>query len=352
MARMMKAAVLVEPGRVALEERPVPSAGPGEAVIKVTTTSICQTELHILGGVYPMEPGRILGHETIGVIEELGPGVEGYEVGQRVIAGALSPCGHCVPCMNDRSEHCGGHPFGGWHIGNDMDGAEAEYVRVPHAANNLAPIPDGVKDEQVLICPCNMTGAFNGVERAEVKFGDTVAVFGQGPIGLCAVGAARLKGAGQIIAVDNAPNRLEVGRKLGADVAINFDESDPIEAIRELTGGHGVDVAIEAGGVPKTFIDSLKVLRSGGTLSSLGVFAEDITIPADAFLYGIGNHKIVTTFCPGGKERMRRLINVIAAGRFDTAALVTHRFKLDQIEDAYDIFKNYKDGVLKVAITP
>lgn len=352
MPKKMKAAVLVEKGRVALEEKPVPSPGPGEVVVKITTTSICQTELHILEGSYPMDPGRTLGHEPIGVIEEIGPGVSGYEPGQRVIAGALSPCGHCDPCLNGRTEHCGGHPFGGWHIGNDMDGAQAEYVRVPHAMVNLALIPDGVTDEQVLICPCNMTGAFGGVEKADVQVGDVIAVFGQGPVGLCAVGAAKLKGATQIIAVDNAEDRLLKSKQLGADVTINYEEIDPVQAILDRTHGRGVDVAIEAGGVPETFDHSLRVLRTGGTLSSLGVFSEDLKLPADAYAYGIGNHKIVTTFCPGGKERMRRLMNVIAAGRFDTKALVTHRFKLDQVEDAYDVFGNYRDGVLKVAITP
>jgi threonine dehydrogenase-like Zn-dependent dehydrogenase len=242
--------------------------------------------------------------------------------------------------------------LGGWRFGNTIDGCQAEYVRVPYAMANLTPVPDGLTDEQVLMCPDIMSTGFGGAESGRIKIGDTVAVFAQGPIGLCATLGAKLKGATQIIAVDGLPERLEMSRQLGADLTVNFRELDPVAEIMRLTDGRGVDVAIEALGSQQTFESCLRVLKPGGVLSSLGVYSGKLTMPLDALAAGIGDHKIVTTLCPGGKERMRRLMNAIASGRGDLRSLVTHRFKLDQIEEAYDLFANQRDGVLKVAITP
>jgi threonine dehydrogenase-like Zn-dependent dehydrogenase len=185
-----------------------------------------------------------------------------------------------------------------------------------------------------------------------VRIGDAVAVFAQGPIGLCATAGARLSGATTIIAVDTVAERLEVSRRLGADTTIDFKKVDPVAEIMRLTEGRGVDVAIEALGTQSTFESALRVLRPGGTLSSLGVYSQDLRIPLNAFSAGLGDNKIVTTLCPGGKERMRRLLGVIASGRVDLRPLVTHRFKLDDIEAAYDLFAHQRDGVLKIAITP
>jgi threonine dehydrogenase-like Zn-dependent dehydrogenase len=185
-----------------------------------------------------------------------------------------------------------------------------------------------------------------------VRIGDTVAVFAQGPIGLCATAGARLSGATTIIAVDTVVERLNVARRMGADHTIDFKKVDPVEEIMRITGGRGVDVAIEALGTQSTFEACLRVLRPGGTLSSLGVYSRDLRIPLNAFAAGLGDHRIITTLCPGGKERMRRLMDVIASERVDLKPLVTHRFKLDQIEAAYELFANQRDGVLKIAITP
>ena len=223
---------------------------------------------------------------------------------------------------------------------------------VPDAMANLAPVPDGLTDEQVLMCPDIMSTGFSGAESGGVRIGDTVAVFAQGPIGLCATAGARLMGATTIIGVDGVPARLETAKRLGADHVVDFKAVDPVDAITELTGGRGVDVAIEALGTQRTFESCLRVLRPGGTLSSLGVYSCDLTIPLGAFAAGLGDHRIVTTLCPGGKERMRRLMGVIASGRVDLRPMVTHRFKLDEIEEAYDLFGHQRDGVLKVAITP
>jgi alcohol dehydrogenase len=357
--RTMKAAVFIEPGRIVLDDKPVPEIGPGDALVCISTTTICGTDVHILKGEYPVERGRIVGHEPVGLIEELGPGVSGYQIGQRVIIGAITPCGQCYACLEGHKSQCGAdtekgypHPLGGWRFGNTIDGCQAEYVRVPYAMANLCPVPDELTDEQVLMCPDIMSTGFGGAESGRIKIGDTIAVFAQGPIGLCATLGVKLRGATCIIAVDGLPERLEVARRLGADVTINFRDTDPVAEIMRLTDGRGVDVAIEALGRQATFESCLRVLKPGGVLSSLGVYSGKLELPLDALAAGIGDHKIVTTLCPGGKERMRRLLSAVGSGRADLRPLVTHRFKLDQIEEAYELFANQRDSVLKVAITP
>ncbi len=223
---------------------------------------------------------------------------------------------------------------------------------VPDAQANLAPIPDGLTDEQVLMCPDIMSTGFKGAENANIKIGDTVVVFAQGPIGLCATAGARLLGATTIIAVDGNDDRLAVAKKMGADVTLNFRNVDVVEEVMKLTGGKGADGSIEALGTQATFAQAMKVLKPGGTLSSLGVYSEDLSIPLAQFAAGLGDHTIRTALCPGGKERMRRLMNVIAANRLDLGLLVTHQRKLDDIVEAYDLFAHQRDGVLKIAIKP
>ncbi|WP_341647536.1 zinc-binding dehydrogenase [Thauera humireducens] len=223
---------------------------------------------------------------------------------------------------------------------------------VPDAQANLAPIPDGLTDEQVLMCPDIMSTGFKGAENANIRLGDTVAVFAQGPIGLCATAGARLMGATTVIAVDGNDHRLGISKVMGADVTLNFRNCDVVGEIMKLTGGRGADSAIEALGTQATFEQALRVLKPGGTLSSLGVYSSDLTIPLSAFAAGLGDHRINTALCPGGKERMRRLMNVVASNRVDLGVLVTHTYKLDDIVAAYELFANQRDGVLKVAIKP
>ena len=358
MAQKMKAAIFVEPNRIVLDEKPVPDVGPLDALIRITTTTICGTDVHILKGEYPVAKGLTIGHEPVGIIEKLGSSVQGYSEGQRVIAGAITPSGHSAACLcgclsqDGAGTKHGFKPMGGWRFGNTIDGAQAEYLLVPDAMTNLAPVPDGLTDEQVLMCPDIMSTGFSGAESGAVRIGDVVAVFAQGPIGLCATAGARLMGATTIIAVDSVPARMEISRAMGATHVVDFSKSDPVAEIMRITDGRGVDVAIEALGRQQTFEAALRVLRPGGTLSSLGVYSSDLNIPLDAFLAGLGDLTIRTTLCPGGKERMRRLMDVIASSRLDTRPLVTHRFKLDDIEKAYDLFAHQRDGVLKVAITP
>ncbi len=358
MPEMMKSALFVEPGRIVLDDKPIPDVGSNEVLIRITTTTICGTDVHILKGEYPVAKGLTVGHEPVGVVEKLGANVQGYVEGQRVIAGAICPSGYSNACLDGlfaQDGQSGAHglkPMGGWRFGNTIDGAQAEYLLVPDAMANLAPVPDGLTDEQVLMCPDIMSTGFAGAESADIKIGDTVAVFAQGPIGLCATAGAKLKGATTIIAVDTVPERLEMAQRMGADVVIDFKKGDPVEEIMRVTDGRGVDVAIEALGLQSTFESCLRVLKPGGTLSSLGVYADDLTIPLATFHAGLGDNKIVTSLCPGGKERMRRLMNVIASGRIDLEPLVTHRFRLEEIEEAYELFANQREGVLKVAITP
>src|SRR5688572_26459535 len=211
----MKAAIFVEPGRIVLEDRPLPRVGPRDALLRVTTTTLCGTDVHILKGEYRVKPGLIVGHEPVGVIEELGSAVKGYEVGQRVIAGAITPCGQCYACLGGNHSQCGGKAMGGWRLGNTIDGCQAEYVLIPDAAANLAPIPNSLTDEQVLMCPDIMSTGFGGAERGGIRIGDTVAVFAQGPIGLCATVGAKLSGATQIFTVDGLQERLTISCTLG-----------------------------------------------------------------------------------------------------------------------------------------
>jgi alcohol dehydrogenase len=348
----MKAVAFRGKGRLVLEERPKPVPRAGEAVIRITTTTICGTDVHIVKGEYPVRDGLILGHEPVGVIDALGSGLEPeYHVGQRVIVGAITPCGQCFYCFNGSHSQCGG-PLGGWRFGNTIDGAWAEYLLVPDARANLAPIPDDLTDEQVVLVPDIFSTGLSGAESGDIKVGDAVAVFAQGPIGLCATLGARLRGAALIIGVDSVPERLEASRRFGANVVINYREQDPVAAIKRLTDGRGADVTIEALGRQETFESALRTTRPGGTLSSLGVYSGKLVAPYEALYAGLGDQRIVTTLCPGGKERMRRLMQMVAQGRVDLSPLVTHRFALDDVENAFELFSQQRDGVMKVALHP
>lgn len=351
----MKANVFHGKNDIRVEEVEKPRARVGEAVIRVTLTTICGTDLHIVRGEYPVAPGLVIGHEPVGVIEELGEGVAGYQIGERVLVGAITPCGQCRACLSGHASQCGHggdyEALGGWRFGNTINGAQAEYLRVPYAQANLAKIPDELSDEQVVLLADIASTGFGGAEAAKIRIGDAVVVFAQGPIGLCATAGAKMMGASFIIGVDGDEHRLAMSKRMGADVTLDYREVDVVAEVKRLTGG-GADVAIEALGTQQTFESSLRSLRPAGTLSSLGVYSGKLAIPYEAFAAGIGDHKIVTTLCPGGKERMRRLLEVVHHGRLDLTPLLTHAFTLDQIGDAYALFGERRDGVMKVAIKP
>jgi threonine dehydrogenase-like Zn-dependent dehydrogenase len=351
----MKATVFRGIDKFGIEEVERPRAGVGEAILRVTLTTICGTDVHIVRGEYPVEPGRIIGHETVGVIEELGTGVTGYEIGDRVIAGAITPCGQCRGCLSGHLSQCGHgegcEAIGGWRLGNTMHGAQAEYVRIPYAQANLARIPDELTDEQVVLLTDIASTGISGAESGGVRVGDSVVVFAQGPIGLCATAGARLMGASLVIGVDGDETRLAFSRRMGADVVLDYRSQDVVAEVKRLTGG-GADVSIEALGTQQTFASALRCLRPGGTLSSLGVYSGKLEVPYDAFAAGLGDHRIVTTLCPGGKERMRRLMELVRTGRIDLTPLLTHSYALDDIAEAYALFGDRRDGVLKVAVRP
>ena len=348
----MKAVVFKGKDRIAVETVPKPVPGPGEAVLRITATTICGTDVHIVRGEYPVAPGLIIGHEPVGVIDQLGAGLEAhFAVGERVIAGAITPCGQCFYCLNGNSSQCGG-PLGGWRFGNTINGAWAEYLLVPDARANLARIPAGLSDEQVVLCPDIFSTGLSGAESGRIRVGDSVAVFAQGPIGLCATLGARLKGASLIIGIDPSPARLQMARRFGANVTIDPSKEDVPGVIRQLTDGRGVDVAIEALGRQETFEAALRSIRPGGTLSSLGVYSGKLVAPYEAIFAGLADQTIVTTLCPGGQERMRRLMAMIAHGRVDLTPLITHRYALDDIEEAFDLFSKQRDGALKVVLYP
>jgi alcohol dehydrogenase len=357
MAETMRAAVFRGPRDIRIEEVARPPCGPTDAIVRVTTTTICGTDSHIWRAEYPVAEGRIVGHEPAGVIEELGEAVQGYAVGDRVVVGAITPCGACYFCQHGDFAQCAGYDeqwgmIGGWRLGNSADGVQADYFRVPYAQANLARIPDELSDEEVLFVTDIASTGIAAAETANVRIGDSVVVYAQGPIGLSATAGARLMGAALVIGVDSNHTRLEMATRMGADVVIDHTQEDPVARVKELTDGRGADVAIEALGIQETFENCLRSVRPAGVVSSLGVYGDKVSIPLESFVYGIGDIDIRSTLCPGGKERMRALMQMVANGRLDLAQLVTHRFDLDQIEEAYPLFSNQEDDVIKVAITP
>ena len=242
-----------------------------------------------------------------------------------MLVGAITPCGQCLACLSGHGSQCGHgegyEALGGWRLGNTLNGAQAEYVRIPFAQANLAKIPDQLSDEQVVLLADIASTGFSGAESGGVRLGDSVVVFAQGPIGLCSTAGAKLMGASLIIGVDGDETRLAMAKKMGADVVIDYRSEDVVARVKSLTGG-GVDVAIEALGTQQTFESALRCLRPGGTLSSLGVYSGKLEMPYQAFAAGLGDHRIVTTLCPGGKERMRRLMELVRSKRVDLTPLL------------------------------
>jgi threonine dehydrogenase-like Zn-dependent dehydrogenase len=351
----MRALVFRGANDIRVEDVERPRAGVGEAVVRITLTTICGTDLHILRGEYAVRPGLVIGHEPVGVIAELGSGVTGYAVGDRVLIGAITPCGQCRACLSGNLSQCGHgdgyEAIGGWRFGNTIHGAQAEYLLVPSAQANLAKIPLGLSDEQVVLCADIASTGFSGAESAGIRVGDAVVVFAQGPIGLCATAGARLMGAALVIGVDSDEQRLATSRRMGADITLDPRAVDVVAEVKRLTGG-GADVSIEALGTQQTFETAMRSLRPGGTLSSLGVYSGKLDVPYDAFAAGLGDHRIVTTLCPGGKERMRRLMALVEHGRVDLTPLLTHTVSLERIVEGYALFGARRDGVLKVAVKP
>src|SRR5436309_10044969 len=294
MGAKMKATVFHAPGNIRVDEVARPRAAVGEAVIRITLTTICGTDLHILRGEYAVKPGLVIGHEPVGVIEELGDGLSGYEIGDRVLVGAITPCGRCRACLSAQWAQCGHgegiEAIGGWRFGNTINGAQAEYLLVPNAQANLAKIPHELTDEQVVLLADIASTGFSGAESGSIRIGDSVVVFAQGPIGLCATAGAKLMGSTLIIGIDGDDARLAMAKRMGADVVLDYRAVDVVAEVKRLTGG-GADVAIEALGAQQTFESALRSLRPGGTLSSLGVYSGKLQIPYEAFAAGLGDQR-------------------------------------------------------------
>jgi isopropanol dehydrogenase (NADP+) len=353
MADTMRAFVINKPHETAVVEKPIPAPGPEEAIIKTTAALICTSDVHTVNGALPVEPGRTLGHESVGVIHALGSAVTGFEVGQRVLIGAVTPCFRCSYCQRGFTSQCGG-PLGGYKFTTQMDGNMAEYFTVVAAAANMTPLPDDISDHQAVYCCDMLSTGFVGAEHCYLQFGETVAVFAQGPVGLCATMGAQVMGAGRIIAVESRPERQALARQFGADDIVDFTKGDPVEQIMDLTGGVGVDAAIEAFGFPQTFEACVRVTKAGGRVSNVGYHGENpapLQLPLDAFGLGMNDKAIHTGLCPGGSERMVRLLRLMQTGRIDPTPMTTHTFSFDQIEEAFALMTSKEQGIIKPLIT-
>jgi len=344
----MKALVYQGPGRKALEERPKPTIqAPGDAIVRITKTTICGTDLHILKGDVPTcVPGRILGHEGVGVVEAVGPGVTAFRPGDRVLISCISSCGRCEYCRRGMYSHC---TTGGWILGNEIDGTQAEYVRTPHADTSLYPIPAGADEEAlVMLSDILPTGFECGVLNGKVEPGSSVAIVGAGPIGLAALLTAQFYSPATIIMIDVDENRLAVARKFGATHTINNAQSNPAETVRSLTNGRGVDAAIEAVGVPATFELCEDLVAPGGIIANIGVHGHK----ADLHLERLWAHNIAITTRLVDTSSTPMLLKTVQSKKIDPTQLITHRFTLNRILDAYDTFAHAAEtNALKVVIS-
>lgn len=347
----MKAFVMLRVGEVGMAEKPVPDPGPNDAVVKTTAALICTSDCHTVGGAIGERTNLTLGHEAVGVVAKLGSEVKGFREGDRVAVNAITPCYRCENCLRGFSSQCGGM-LGGWKFANEKDGNLAEFFHVNDARANLAPIPGGLTDEQACYCCDMLSTGFAAAENAAVPIGGTVAVFAQGPVGLMATVGARLLGAGLVVAVESVPARQELARRYGADVVIDHTRENPVEAVLTLTGGRGVDGAIEALGGPATFEACVRATRPGGTISNVGYHGsgEYVPLPRDAWGVGMGDKTIRTALCPGGAERMGRLFRLIEAGRVDPLPMTTHRFPFARVGEAFRLMQTKADGILKPLI--
>ncbi len=347
----MKTFVMKRIGEVGVLEKPIPDPGPNDAIVKTTAALICTSDTHTVAGAIGERKNITLGHEAVGRIYKLGKEVRGLREGGRVAVNAITPCYECENCLRGCTSQCT-QMLGGWKFANVKDGNLAEYFHVNHAQANLAPIPDTVPDEKAVYCADMMSTGFMAAEHADIPIGGTVAIFAQGPVGLMATAGSKLLGAGLVIAVENVPRRKELATHFGADIVIDYTTEDPIRAILNLTGGQGVDSAIEAYGASATFESCIKATRPGGTISNVGYHGKGdyVQIPRLDWGVGMSDKTIRTGLCPGGAERMKRLMRLLERGRVDPTPMTTHRFKFDQVERAFRMMQTKEDGMTKPLI--
>jgi alcohol dehydrogenase len=344
---IMKALIYLGPSRKAVEERPVPELKAAtDAIVKMTKTTICGTDLHILkGDVATCQPGRILGHEGVGIVEAIGEAVTAFKVGDHVLISCVSACGKCQYCRRQMYSHC---MIGGWILGNSIDGTQAEYVRIPHADTSLYPIPEGADEEAlVMLSDILPTGFECGVLNGKVQPGSTVAIVGSGPIGLAALLTAQFYSPAEIIMIDLDDNRLAVAKTFGATQTVNSSDGKAAEAVLKLTNNRGVDTAIEAVGVPATFELCQEIIAPGGTIANIGVHGKKV----DLHLERLWDRNISITTRLVDTSTIPMLFNTVNSHKIDPKLLITHRFKFDKILDAYEAFANAaKTKALKVII--
>lgn len=351
MAKMMKAFVMKGIGQVGFVDKPIPEPGPSDAVVKTTRALVCTSDVHTLKGAIGDREDLTLGHEAVGSVFRLGSDVKGFKEGNRVAVNAITPCYKCENCLRGYPSQCQ-QMLGGWKYANIKDGVFAEYFHVNSAEANLTPIPDSVPDEVAVYTTDMMSTGFMGAEHANIPLGGTVAVFAQGPVGLMATVGARLLGAAWIIAVESVPKRQQLAKHFGADVVVDFTKVDPVKEILRLTRGQGVDSAIECLGAQATFEACIKATRPGGTISVVGYFGKGdyVNIPRLEWGVGMGDKTIRTGLCPGGRERMNRLMRLLETGRVDPTPMTTHRFKFNEVDRALHLMDTKEEGIIKPLI--
>jgi len=347
----VKAFVMTKVGEVGIMEKDRPACGPNDAILRPTKGLICTSDVHTVHGAVGERENLTLGHEVVGVVDEVGELVTRFRKGDRVAVGAITPDWGSDAAQDGHSSQSGG-ALGGWKFANIKDGTFAEYVHVNEADANMARIPDGVSDEAAAyVCDMMSTG-FMAAENARIPMGGTVAVFAQGPVGLMCTVGARLQGAGYVIAVESVPARQEMARHFGADEIVDFTKVDAVERIMELTDGEGVDAAIEALGSSEVMKQCVQVTKPGGIISNAGYHGqgEYIEIPREAWGVGMAEKDIVTGLCPGGHLRMSRLLRLLEQGRVDPTPMTTHTFAFDDIEKAFHMMEAKEDGIIKPLI--
>lgn len=341
-----------EIGQVGLLDKPMPKPGPLDAVVRTTAALICTSDSHtVSGGIGPRE-NLTLGHEAVGTVHEVGSEVKDFRPGERVLSGAITPDWGDLASQNGHPSQSGG-PLGGFKFANSKDGVFAEYFHVNEADANLAKIPDGVPDEAAVYCADMLSTGFMGAEHGDVPMGGTVAVLAQGPVGLMATAGARLLGAGLVIGIESVPDRQKLARAYGADEIVDFTKEDVVERVLDLTGGQGVDTAIEALGADATFQTAVRIVKPGGTISNIGYYGEGefVRIPRAEWGVGMADKTIASGLCPGGRLRMERLLRILQTQRVDPTRMTTHTFSFDEMERAFEVSDKKLEDVVKVLVT-
>ncbi|HEY8323394.1 MAG: NAD(P)-dependent alcohol dehydrogenase [Ktedonobacterales bacterium] len=348
----MKAFVMRGIGRVGFADKPIPTPGPDDVIVKTTRALICTSDSHTVRGAIGPRENLTLGHEAVGRVHAVGSNVKLFKPSDRVLVGAITPDWGDPASQAGHSSQSGA-PLGGWKFSNTKDGVFAEYFHVNEGDANMAKIPDGVSDEAAVYCADMLSTGFMGAENGHIPIGGTVAIFAEGPVGLMATAGAKLRGAGLIIGVESVPKRQELARHFGADVIVDFSKEDAVARILALTDGIGVDTAIEALGSDMTFQSCVKVTKAGGVISNCGYHGEGefVHLPRVEWGVGMAEKTITTGLCPGGRLRMERLLRILEMQRVDPTVMTSHTFAFDDMERAFEVMDKKLDGVIKPLIT-